>query len=88
MPILLAALAAFAGLAFWRRHTLKDDAAKAAAAGKDAASKAAAAGKDAASKVNTRVRGDGEAEGQEETGTDATDEDAESVDADASDESE
>ena len=88
MLLFLAAIAALGGLAFWRRHTLKDDAAKAAAAGKDAAAKAVAAGKDTAAKVTTRVHGDAEAEGRQDTDTDAAEAEAGSGADDSADESE
>ena len=54
---LLAAIAgAIAAVAFWRRKTVKDDAARVAQASKGAAVKVTEAGKGAATKVSDRVR--------------------------------
>ena len=71
---LLAAIAgAIAAVAFWRRKTVKDDAARVAQAGKGAAVKVTEAGKGAATKVSDRVRQRGATGSADELSADTVD---------------
>ena len=64
--------AAVGGVAFWRRKTLKDDAAKAKEAGMDAVAKAKEGGMDAVSKVKARA-GSSSDEGSDADAAEAAD---------------
>ncbi len=73
MRPITAAAAALAGLAFWRRKTLKED-----------TQRAKAAGKDAATKLNARLRGEADTkESTEEEAAPADDDDATGEDSSA-----